>query len=234
MTEAKIIPEPWKKHFNERQRVDYRSHRESFLEWLAVFGKNPDQADGYSETVVQNTAYRTDQFYRWVWGRDGYTTTFDHSEADEYIQHLAGLDHSNSHKSKQVEALKRLFKWFHFDIAKSAYQIINIGVSSSAFFSNRSCSLARFFGGNFESSEYRIVLTSSDIRIHPSPSKIRSDPERYPPSSFLSRRNSHIEGETEIVTNCCDIYNFTHTVYRNKGLSSTMNCGFKSRVCAIL
>ena len=108
-----VVPEPAQEYLNQRQYQDYQEHREDFLEWLFVFGKSPNQAEGYSIAVVKNTAYRTDQFARWVWQQDGYTTSFTHSHANSYIRYLASEDSSNSHKDKCVKAVKRLFKWKH-------------------------------------------------------------------------------------------------------------------------
>jgi len=109
-----IIPKPSEEYLNTRQKHDYREHRIDFLEWLSVFGKDPERADGYSRAVVKNTAYRTDKFYRWVWEQEGYTTNISHAQADSYIRDLASSDSSDSHKSKCVKALKRLFKWKHW------------------------------------------------------------------------------------------------------------------------
>ena len=107
-----IIPEPTtKEYLNERQRVDYREHREKFLEWLFTLGKRPEYGEGYSHAVVKNTAYRTDLFYRAVWDEDGYTTVITHDHADRYVRHLAAKDASNSSKSKDLKAIKRLLKW---------------------------------------------------------------------------------------------------------------------------
>ena len=106
-----IVPEPAKEYLNTRQTQDYKEYRETFLEWLSVFGKEPEKAEGYSKAVVKNTAYRTDQFFRWVWQKESYTVAIDHSQADSYVRHLAGEDWSNSHKSKCVKAIKRLFEW---------------------------------------------------------------------------------------------------------------------------
>jgi integrase len=65
--------------------------------------------------VVKNTAYRTDKFYRWIWTDGGYTTSISHALADQYLRELAGDKSSNSHKSKCVKALKRLFKWKEYE-----------------------------------------------------------------------------------------------------------------------
>lgn len=46
--------------------LDSRNHREDLLEWLLVFGKNPETADGYARTTVKMRTDRMDQFYRRV------------------------------------------------------------------------------------------------------------------------------------------------------------------------
>lgn len=74
-------------------------------------GKEPDRATGFSKDTVVRTAYRIDQFYRWVWEVQGYTTNIDHGEADSYVRHIASSDHSQTHKSNTISALQRLFKW---------------------------------------------------------------------------------------------------------------------------
>ena len=62
--------------------IDYRTEREQCLDWLLTFGKNPDRAEGYADTTVENRAYRMDQFNRWVWTEeDGYTTSLTHDHA---------------------------------------------------------------------------------------------------------------------------------------------------------
>lgn len=40
-----IIPAPTKEYLNERQLVDYREHREDFLEWLFTLGKRPEYGE---------------------------------------------------------------------------------------------------------------------------------------------------------------------------------------------
>jgi site-specific recombinase XerD len=107
----KVVPEVSRDCLTERQEVDYEIHRERLLTWLLAFGKNPDSAEGYSESTVQNTAYRLDSFYRFVWDGEGYTTDISHGHADDYIRELAISDKSISHKSTASTALKRLFKW---------------------------------------------------------------------------------------------------------------------------
>ena len=69
-----IIPKPTNEYLNERQLVDYREHRENFLEWLFTLGKRPEYGESYLHAVKKTTAYRTDLFYRAVWDENGYTT----------------------------------------------------------------------------------------------------------------------------------------------------------------
>ena len=107
-----LVTEDAANHLNKKQLLDYREHREAFLSWLLVFGKDPESAAGYSRATVRRTAYRTDQFNRWVWGHEGtYTTSFSHKHADGYMKELAYSDKSNTHKSNTQKSLKRFFKW---------------------------------------------------------------------------------------------------------------------------
>ncbi|WP_440005289.1 tyrosine-type recombinase/integrase [Halomicrococcus sp. SG-WS-1] len=108
-----LVPSPSRELLNERQLLDYETHREEILQWLLAFGKHPDRAEGYSSSTIENDAYRLDKFYRWVWQHheDSYTTTITTEHADEYLKQLAYDDTSNNHKSNCLKALKRLFKW---------------------------------------------------------------------------------------------------------------------------
>ncbi|UPV73956.1 site-specific integrase [Halorussus limi] len=106
-----VVPEPSAELLNERQQIDYRNQREQCLEWLLVFGKDPKKAEGYARTTVKNRAHRMDQFYRWVWDQDGYTTNVTHDHADAYLTWLAKQDHSNAHKDNCRKALLMLYKW---------------------------------------------------------------------------------------------------------------------------
>jgi integrase len=107
----KLITEPAENQLNQRQRLDYRNHRQKLLKWLLNIGKDPSTATGYSSSTVRYHVYRLDKFYRWVWDREGYTTEVTQEHADEYMQELAYGDESNSHKEKCQQAIKLLFKW---------------------------------------------------------------------------------------------------------------------------
>jgi len=62
-----VVTQHSEEKLNEKQLLDYQEHRESFTFWLLAFGKNPERAAEYSRATVRRTAYRTDQFNRWVW-----------------------------------------------------------------------------------------------------------------------------------------------------------------------
>lgn len=95
-----LVTEDAANHLNKKQLLDYREHREAFLSWLLVFGKDPESAAGYSRATVRRTAYRIDQFYRRVWSQEGtYTTSFSHEHADGYMKELASSEKSNTYKS---------------------------------------------------------------------------------------------------------------------------------------
>jgi integrase len=107
-----LASEPSRAVLGERQQIDYEEHRTELLEWLLVFGKNPQQAEGYAHATVKNTAERLDRFYRWVWGEfDGYTTDITHDHADAYMKALARKDEGNYSRNNTQSSLKRLFKW---------------------------------------------------------------------------------------------------------------------------
>ncbi|WP_411718756.1 hypothetical protein [Natronomonas sp.] len=64
--------------------MDYKEHRRELIDWLLVFGKKPEKAEGYAQRTVLNTAQRLDLFYRWVWQERGtYTNVIDHEDAEE-------------------------------------------------------------------------------------------------------------------------------------------------------
>jgi integrase len=108
----KIIPEPSRAVLSERQQIDYADHRETLIEWLLVFGKNPTKAEGYAKATSKNTVERLDAFYRWVWTEfDGYTTDISHRHADAYMKEIARRDEGNYSRNNTQSALKRLFKW---------------------------------------------------------------------------------------------------------------------------
>jgi integrase len=107
-----LVSEPSAQVLSERQQLDYADHRATFIEWLLVFGKHPDTADGYARATVKNTAERLDRFYRWVWSEfGGYTTDISHAHADAYVKELARKEESNYSRNNTQSSLKRLFKW---------------------------------------------------------------------------------------------------------------------------
>ena len=116
------VPEANGKFLNKKQRMDYETHREDFLECLSTFGMDPDTVQGYAEGTVYKTAYRCGKFDRFVWDRqDGYTLpTPDH--ADAYMKHLAYEDYSGSHKANTKDALARYFKWRHYEFGEDEWE----------------------------------------------------------------------------------------------------------------
>jgi integrase len=107
-----LVPEPSAEKLNERQRIDYRDHRESLVRWMLNIGKNPTKAEGYAFETARRRAHQLDRFYRWVWDReDGYTTRITHDHADAFSEHLAYEDHSETHKANAQKALKMYFRW---------------------------------------------------------------------------------------------------------------------------
>ena len=107
-----VVTEPSATCLNQRQRLDYEATRKSCLSWLLVFGIDPSKGEGYAHSTVKNRAHRMDQFYRYVWDREGgYTVDVTHEHADAWMRELAQQDTSNAHKSNCQKAVKMLFKW---------------------------------------------------------------------------------------------------------------------------
>jgi hypothetical protein len=55
-----VVTEKSERQLQERQLVDYRSHREKCLQWLLSVGKEPDKYDGYAFQTVKSRAHRMD------------------------------------------------------------------------------------------------------------------------------------------------------------------------------
>jgi site-specific recombinase XerD len=108
-----LVPAPAAGELNEKQELDYRSHRRELIKWCLTKGKDPSKGVGYSDDTIRVRAGHIDRFYRWVWGEHGYTTAVTHDDADAYMEHLAfdRDDMGASTKSKYQKSLKMLFRW---------------------------------------------------------------------------------------------------------------------------
>jgi site-specific recombinase XerD len=83
---------------------------------MLELGKDPGQAEGYSQSTTKQRSYRLDRFYRWLWdGENGYTLNVTVEDADEYMQELAVAEHSNTYKASLQKSLKMLFNWLKRD-----------------------------------------------------------------------------------------------------------------------
>ena len=118
-----LVPEETREYLNEKQLVDYRAYREPFVQWLSVFGKDPDTVEGYATQTVKRTAYRIGKWERWVWSNgDGYTIPMSREDGDEYMRYLATSDLSSSHCSNTQASLKRYFKWRHVEFDEEEWE----------------------------------------------------------------------------------------------------------------
>lgn len=111
-----LVTEPAEDYLNPRQCDDYRRQREHCVQWLLTFGKKPSKAEGYAIGTVKPRASRMDQFYRWVWRREGgYTAEVTPDHARAWMRHLARQDKSNVHKSNCKKSAQMLLKWRHHE-----------------------------------------------------------------------------------------------------------------------
>lgn len=108
-----LVPETSEVMLNERQRVDYRNHRETLIKWMLNLGKNPERAEGYAHDTVRRRACDIDVWYRYVWKEhtDGYSTSLTHDHADDYMTELAYSDHSDTHRANIQKSLKCYWRW---------------------------------------------------------------------------------------------------------------------------
>ena len=117
-----IVHDVERERLNNLQLSDYRDHRRRVLAWLWNEGKSPSEGTGYSESVVENTAYRLSKIYRWVWEQQGYTSRLTHDHADEYIEKLRTTDYTNQNKNQYVKALKRYFAWRSHEVGADEWE----------------------------------------------------------------------------------------------------------------
>jgi len=108
-----LVPEKSEEYLNQRQLLDYRSHREKLVKWCLSIGKDPEKAEGYAHSTVRTRSYRLDRIYRWVWQNQsgGYTLEITPNHADEFLKHLAYQEHSKTFKASCQKALKMLFNY---------------------------------------------------------------------------------------------------------------------------
>lgn len=107
-----IVPKKNDRMLSGKERVDYESYRESFLQWLLHLGKDPESAQGYSPYTVYESGYRAAAFDRWVWdAQDEYTIPPTHDDADDYLEEVAYSDRSQATKGKIEEMLRRYYRW---------------------------------------------------------------------------------------------------------------------------
>lgn len=79
---GRVVPNSSSAYLSDKQLLDYETHRRNFIQWLTVFGKDPDAIRGYAESTVINTADRGGRFDRWVWERENGMITRLLSETD--------------------------------------------------------------------------------------------------------------------------------------------------------
>lgn len=122
MPVKKAVPRKNADVLTDKQEADYRVKRESFIEWLEIWGKNPQKVEGYSEYTIKDTADRTARFDRWVWNQEEEYTEPTQIHADRYVAHLAKSDLSNSHKGNERDAITRFFNWKHHKFGEDKWE----------------------------------------------------------------------------------------------------------------
>jgi integrase len=79
---------------------------------MLSLGKNPEKAEGYSHSTVENRANKLDMFYRLVWDDEGrYVQEATIEHADAWMQWLARQDFEESTKAYYQTSVQNLYKW---------------------------------------------------------------------------------------------------------------------------
>lgn len=114
-TDITVVPEPSEKRLNKSQLQVYRSHRETFINWLETKG-HPTKDGGYAHHTTHRTAYDIDRFYRWVWTNyGGFTTSITTDHGNRWLGKISEEDCSDTHKANRLKSLKRYYRWRDLD-----------------------------------------------------------------------------------------------------------------------
>jgi integrase len=109
---APVIIDKVRDALTEKQLIDWTDYKTDVLEWTARMGKEPEKAEGYSDSVVRQMSYQVSLFYRWLWeDKDQYTTTINSEDVTRYMADVAMRDTSNSAKGTKQKCMKRLVKY---------------------------------------------------------------------------------------------------------------------------
>lgn len=107
-----LVTENAQKYLNPKEEIAYREFRRGLAEWMLGLGKNPEKAEGYSYSTVENRMNRIDLFYRFVWEREGrYVQELTTDHADEWMRWLATQEFKESTKCTYQKSAHTLFKW---------------------------------------------------------------------------------------------------------------------------
>lgn len=112
LADYKIVPGPDADRLSTTEFKRYRAFRLAFIGWLHRRGKDPSAGVGYAPKTVENTAYRTSKFMRYVWDLEGtFTLELTHEHADRYLDDLAAAGVSGTHGDQERKALLRLYRF---------------------------------------------------------------------------------------------------------------------------
>lgn len=138
-------------------------------------GKNPEEAEGYSDYTAYETAYRCARFDRWAWAEEGgYSIPPAPERATEYINNdVIYRDVSNATKGKTEEAIARYYRYLeaiHTDCEWEHDQRFNSSGDDSPrdYLTRRERRRVREAALATESwRETTIILTSLDAALRP-------------------------------------------------------------------
>ena len=104
--EYRIVTQNTEERLSEKELIDHRTEMEAFTRWLDTVGKEPTNAEGYAYDTIRATIHRIDQFYRWIWDREGgYIAPPTHEDADRYIAELLPRTEATTPKRRDERSL---------------------------------------------------------------------------------------------------------------------------------
>ncbi len=87
-----LVTDKSREYLNPKQEVDYQELRRDIAEFLFTKAKDPDQFEGYSDSVVHTTMNRLDLFFRFVWDqKQRYTTSIGTRTSQLGIEENIGI-----------------------------------------------------------------------------------------------------------------------------------------------
>lgn len=130
MTGKNTTSEQQEYNLSVREQNDFETRIEELRSWLGECGKDVDDEEGYSPSILPVYCHHLKNVYQWVWNKKGYCQYIRPDQAREYVEALdddvikqdSGEDYSDSSKRKRANALEAYFKWLHIEKGRESWE----------------------------------------------------------------------------------------------------------------